>query len=110
MTETQVVATDLPRGHLRALQAVNTVSSLDRSAVAPMLLVIAASLHTSVAQATVAASLYFLSYGLLQPVWGVALARLGTIRTLQLALLGAAVAGGLSALSRPGGGLIRPRA
>ena len=99
MTETQVVATDLPRGHLRALQAVNTVSSLDRSAVAPMLLVIAASLHTSVAQATVAASLYFLSYGLLQPVWGIVLARIGTIRTLQLALLGSAAAGLLSALS-----------
>jgi predicted MFS family arabinose efflux permease len=99
MTQTQVATTDLPRGHLRALQAVNTVSSLDRSAVAPMLLVIAASLHTSVARATVAASLYFLSYGLLQPVWGVVLARLGTIRTLQVALLGAAVAGALSALA-----------
>jgi predicted MFS family arabinose efflux permease len=99
MTGTRTITTDLPRGHLRALQGVNTVSSLDRSAVAPMLLVIAASLHTSVAQATVAASLYFLSYGLLQPVWGVVLARLGTIRTLQVALLGAAAAGALSALA-----------
>ena len=105
MTGTQAVATDLPRAHLRALQAVNTVSSLDRSAVAPMLLVIAAGLHTSVAQATVAASLYFLSYGLLQPVWGVVLARLGTIRTLQVALFGAAAAGALSALA-PGIGLL----
>src|SRR5438045_1271704 len=98
MTETRaVVATDLPRGHLRALQAVNTVSSLDRSAVAPMLLVIAADLNASVAGVTVAASLYYLSYGLLQPVWGVVSARLGTVRTLRVALLGAAVAGGLSA-------------
>jgi predicted MFS family arabinose efflux permease len=105
VTGTQAVATDLSRGHLRALQAVNTVSSLDRSAIAPMLLVIAAGLHTSVAQATVAASLYFLSYGLLQPVWGVVLARLGTIRTLQVALVGAAVAGVLSALA-PGIGLL----
>ncbi|HEV7211987.1 MAG TPA: MFS transporter [Blastococcus sp.] len=104
MTETQaVVATDLPRGHLRALQAVNTVSSLDRSAVAPMLLVIAADLSTSVGAVTIAASLYYLSYGLLQPVWGVVSARLGTVRTLRVALLGAAVAGGLSALS-PGVG------
>jgi predicted MFS family arabinose efflux permease len=99
MTQTQVVTTDLPRGHLRALQAVNTVSALDRSAIAPMLLVIAVDLHASVTQATVAASLYFLSYGLLQPVWGVVLARLGTVRTLQIALLGAAVFGGLSALA-----------
>ena len=99
MTQTEIVATDLPRAHLRALQAVNTVSSLDRAAVAPMLLVIAASLHTSVTQATVAASLYFLSYGLLQPVWGVVLARIGTIRTLQVALIGSAAAGVLSALA-----------
>ena len=99
MTQTEIVATDLPRAHLRALQAVNTVSSLDRAAVAPMLLVIAASLHTSVTQATVAASLYFLSYGLLQPVWGVVLARIGTIRTLQVALIGSAAAGALSALA-----------
>jgi len=99
MTQTQDVATELPRAHLRVLQAVNTVSSLDRAAVAPMLLVMAASLSTSVGTVTIAASLYFLTYGLLQPVWGVVLARLGTIRTLQLALFGAAAAGLLSALS-----------
>ena len=99
MTEAGVVPTDLSRGHLRALQAVNTVSSLDRSAVAPMLLVMAASLHTSVGTVTIAASLYFLTYGLLQPVWGIVLARLGTIRTLQIALIGAAAAGLLSALA-----------
>jgi predicted MFS family arabinose efflux permease len=99
VTGTQVSATDLSRGNLRALQAVNTVSALDRSAVAPMLLVMAASLHTSVGTVTLAASLYFLTYGLLQPVWGVVLARLGTIRTLQVALFGAAASGLLSALS-----------
>lgn len=99
MTATKEVETDLPRGHLRALQAVNMVSALDRTAVAPMLLVMAASLGTSVGTMTVAASLYFLTYGLLQPVWGLVLARLGTIRTLQLALFGAAAAGLLSALS-----------
>jgi predicted MFS family arabinose efflux permease len=90
---------DLPRAHLRALQAVNTVSALDRSTIAPMLLVIAVDLDASVAQVTTAASLYYLSYGLLQPVWGIVSARLGTIRTLRLALVGAAVAGALSALS-----------
>ena len=99
MTDTQVLPTDLPRGHLRALQAVNLVSSLDRSTVAPMLLVIAVDLRASVAEVTVAASLYFLSYGLLQPVWGIVSARLGTVRTLQVALAGAAVAGGLSAFA-----------
>jgi MFS family permease len=102
---TEVVPTELPRGHLRALQAVNTVSSLDRSSVAPMLLVIAADLHTSVARVTVAASLYYLSYGLLQPGWGIVSARLGTVRTLRVALVGSALAGLLSALS-PGVGLL----
>jgi predicted MFS family arabinose efflux permease len=105
VTAADVVPTELPRGHLRALQAVNTVSSLDRSSVAPMLLVIAADLHSSVAAVTVAASLYYLSYGLLQPVWGIVSARVGIIRTLQVSLLGAAVAGVLSALS-PGIGLL----
>jgi predicted MFS family arabinose efflux permease len=100
------VGTDLPRGHLRALQGVNTVSSLDRSAVAPMLLVIAADLHTSVGAVTVAASLYYLSYGLLQPVWGVVSARLGTMRTLRAALTGAAVAGALSAVAPGVGALV----
>jgi predicted MFS family arabinose efflux permease len=100
VTRTQaVVATDLPRGHLRALQAVNLVSSLDRAAVAPMLLVMAVDLDASVAEVTVAASLYFLAYGLLQPVWGLLSARLGTVRTLRVALLGAGIAGGLSALA-----------
>ena len=103
MSELPAVATDLPRAHLRSLQAVNTVSSLDRSAVAPMLLVIAADLHSSVAEVTVAASLYYLSYGLLQPVWGIVSARVGTVRALRVSLFGAAVAGGLSALS-PGVG------
>ncbi|MCU1668457.1 MAG: transporter [Blastococcus sp.] len=106
MTGTETaVPTDLPRGHLRALQAVNTVSMLDRSAVAPMLLVMAADLHRSVAAVTVAASLYYLSYGLLQPVWGIVSARLGTIRTLRVSLFGAAAAGALSALS-PGVGVL----
>jgi predicted MFS family arabinose efflux permease len=105
MTGTEVVATDLPRGHLRALQAVNTVSSLDRSSVAPMLLVIAADLHSSVAAVTVAASLYYLSYGLLQPAWGIVSARIGIVRTLRVSLVGAGVAGVFSALS-PGVGLL----
>jgi predicted MFS family arabinose efflux permease len=97
VASTELVATELPRGHLRALQAVNTVSSLDRSAVAPMLLVMAVDLHASVASVTTAASLYYLSYGVLQPAWGVVSARLGTVRTLQVALVGAALAGGASA-------------
>jgi predicted MFS family arabinose efflux permease len=104
-TDTGTPARELPRAHLRALQAVNTVSSLDRSSVAPMLLVIATDLHSSVGSVTVAASLYYLSYGLLQPAWGIVSARIGTVRTLRLSLVGAAVTGILSALS-PGVGVL----
>jgi predicted MFS family arabinose efflux permease len=99
VAEAEVLAPELPRGHLRALQTVNTVSSLDRSAVAPMLLVMATDLSASVTATTIAASLYYLSYGLLQPLWGVVSSRLGTVRALRLSLVGAAVAGSLSALS-----------
>jgi predicted MFS family arabinose efflux permease len=87
------------RRQLRTLQAVNTVSSLDRSAIAPMLLVIAADLRTSVAEVTLVASVYYLTYGLMQPVWGIVSARYGTVRTLRFALAGAGLLGAASALA-----------
>ena len=43
-----------------------------------MLIVIAGDLHSSVGAVTAAASLYYLSYGLLQPGWGIVSARIGT--------------------------------
>ncbi len=90
---------DLERRHLRGLQAVNLVSALDRSAVGPMLLVMAADFGASVGELTVVASAYYLTYGLAQPVWGIVSARSGIVRTLRVALCGAAVAGALSALA-----------
>jgi MFS family permease len=45
------------------------------------------------------AGLYYLTYGLMQPVWGVVSDRLGRVRTLRVSLLLAAVASGASALS-----------
>jgi predicted MFS family arabinose efflux permease len=89
----------LGRRQLRGLQAVNTVSSLDRSTIAPMLLVIAADLEASVGEVTLVASIYYLTYGLMQPVWGIVSARFGTVRTLRLALLGAGVMGLASAFA-----------
>lgn len=64
-----------------------------------MLLLMAAGLGVSVTEITLVASVYFLAYGLTQPLWGLVSARFGTVRTLRLALMGAAVAGLLSALS-----------
>jgi predicted MFS family arabinose efflux permease len=99
MSAVQAVPQGIERRKLRSLQAVNTVSSLDRSAIAPMLLVIAADLSASVAEVTLVASVYFLAYGLMQPVWGILSARFGTVRTLRIALAGAGVIGVASAFA-----------
>ncbi|WP_104523703.1 MFS transporter [Blastococcus atacamensis] len=99
MSAVQDPQVGIGRSQLRGLQGVNLVSSLDRSTIAPMLLVIAADLRVSVAEVTLVASVYYLTYGLMQPVWGIVSARIGTVRTLRLTLIGAAVVGIASSLS-----------
>src|SRR5918994_1607373 len=85
------------QGGLRLLQLAAFFSSFDRFAVAPMLVTIAASLGASLAETTATASLYYLLYGGMQPVWGMLSDRLGRVRVIRLTLLGAAIAGVLSA-------------
>ena len=85
------------RGGLRLLQLAAFFSSFDRFAVAPMLVTIAAALGASLAETTATASLYYLLYGGMQPVWGMLSDRLGRVRVIRLTLFGAAVAGVLSA-------------
>jgi MFS family permease len=75
-----------------------------------MLLTIAASLGASLTEVAAMASLYYLLYGLMQPVWGMASDRLGRVRVMRLTLFGAAVAGILSALAPNLGVLIATRA
>lgn len=99
MSQDPAPAGDLEPRHLRGLQAVNLVSALDRSSIGPMLLVMAAAFDASVAELTVVASAYYLTYGLMQPVWGLISARYGVVWTLRVALFGAAAAGILSALA-----------
>ncbi|MFG1927404.1 MFS transporter [Cryptosporangium sp. NPDC048952] len=82
----------------RLLQATALVSTLDRFAMPPMLIAIARDLGVSLAQIVQAASVYFLAYGLMQPVWGMVSDRVGLIRTMRVALLIAAVATAVSAL------------
>jgi predicted MFS family arabinose efflux permease len=82
---------------LRLLQLAAFFSSFDRFVVAPMLVTIAAALGASLAETTATASLYYLLYGGMQPVWGMLSDRLGRVRVIRLTLLGAAVAGLLSA-------------
>jgi MFS family permease len=66
---------------------------------APLLFVIAADLGVSLGAVAAAASGYYLAYGLLQPVWGMMSDRIGRVVTMRSGLIGAAVAGLVSAAS-----------
>ncbi len=86
-------------GPLRLLRSAAFVSTFDRFTIAPMLVTIAAALGVSLEEVTVAASLYFLLYGMMQPVWGILSDRLGRVLVMRLALLTVVVPGFLSALA-----------
>lgn len=75
------------------------VSSLDRFAVGPLIVLVAADMGATLAQTLAIASAYFLAYGFSQPLWGVLSDLLGRIRLMRAALLAAAVAGAVSAFA-----------
>jgi predicted MFS family arabinose efflux permease len=75
-------------------------STLDRFGAPVLVLTIASTYGVGVADAVVAVSLYGLLYGLGQPAWGMLADRLGRVRTMRLALLGAGLAG-LASASAP---------
>ncbi|WP_336705531.1 MFS transporter [Micrococcus terreus] len=85
-------------------------SSFDRFAVSPLLVFVALDLGVSLAQAVAVAGVYYLAYGFSQPLWGTLADRFGRVRLLRWALLGAAVAGLLSAVAPTLGLLIAARA
>jgi predicted MFS family arabinose efflux permease len=87
------------KGPLRLLRAAAFLSNFDRFTVAPMLVTIAADLRVSLTEVATVASLYYLLYGLMQPVWGMLSDRLGRVRVMQLTLLAVVVPGLLSALA-----------
>jgi MFS family permease len=82
---------------LRLLQATTFVSTVDRFAMPPMLLVTARSLGVPLSSVVQTASIYFLAYGLMQPVWGIVSDRIGRVRTLRITMLFAAFATAASA-------------
>jgi predicted MFS family arabinose efflux permease len=92
-------APEKSRGGLLLLQFAAFFSSFDRFVVAPMLVTIGAALGASLASVTAIASLYYLLYGGMQPVWGMLSDRLGRVRVMRLTLFGATVAGVLSAFA-----------
>ena len=71
-------------GGLRLLQLAAFFSSFDRFVIAPMLVTMAAALGASLASVTATASLYYLLYGGVQPVWGMLSDRLGRVRVMRL--------------------------
>jgi YNFM family putative membrane transporter len=94
---------------LRLLQVGSFLSSFDRLAIAPMLVVIAVALGRSVQAVSQAAAVYFLCYGVAQICWAIASDRLGRVRTLRLALLLAAAGGFASAAAPDVGWLVAAR-
>ena len=87
------------RRRLRLLQASTFTSNVDRFAIAPLLVPIGLDLQASLAAVATVASVYYLAYGLAQPVWGMVSDRIGRVRVMRIALLGAAVAGACSVVA-----------
>lgn len=85
---------------LRLLQLAALTSTCDRFAIAPLLVVISLDLGVSLAVVAAVAGAYFLAYGLMQPVWGVVSDRIGRVRVMRVALLGATL-GGIGSVLAP---------
>lgn len=72
-------------------------SSVDRFGISPLLVILAVDFGVSLSVAVVVASIYFFTYGLSQPVWGMLSDRFGRLVIMRIALLGALVCGVVSA-------------
>ena len=64
-----------------------TITSLDRSSIAPLLLGMSREFGTGIATIAAGSSFYFLAYGLSQPIWGRWSDRLGRIKVIQVSLV-----------------------
>ncbi len=75
------------------------LTMFDRFAISPLLLPIAVDLHAPVGAVATAASLYYLFYGFMQPVYGLLSDRFGRVRVMRGALVGVAVTDLISTLA-----------
>ncbi|NLZ97299.1 MAG: MFS transporter, partial [Micrococcus sp.] len=64
-------------------------SSVDRFGVSPLLVILAVDFGVSLSLAVVVASIYFMTYGLSQPLWGMLSDRFGRLPLMRFALAGA---------------------
>lgn len=98
-TTASAPAATLPASSLRLLRTAGFVSNFDRFCIAPMLVLIGPRLGAPLPTVALAASGYYLAYGLMQPVWGVAGDRWGRVWVMRVSLAGAALAAFASALA-----------
>jgi predicted MFS family arabinose efflux permease len=89
--------TEPDRSSLRLLQLTSFVSTLDRFAMPSVLLAISRDLSVPLPSVVAAASVYYVAYGAMQPVWGIVSDRLGRVRTLRITLLLAGITTAVSA-------------
>ena len=72
---------------IQLLQRAAFVATFDRFAMSPMLVAIAHDLGVPLGSVVKAAGVYFLAYGLSQPLWGTVSDRFGRVPTMRVTLL-----------------------
>lgn len=91
--------TEAARSDPRRLRLASFLSTFDRFAMPPMLVAIARDLGVPLTQVVSAAGVYFLTYGLMQPVWGILSTRIGLATTMTWCIAAGSVATLASALA-----------
>src|SRR5450756_1129620 len=84
---------------VRLLSAGPFVTMIDRFAVAPVLIPIAINFRAPVGAVALAATAYYIAYGLAQPFWGFASDRAGRIKVIRISLGATSAACALTALA-----------
>src|SRR5580704_13268572 len=87
------------RFSVRLLSAGPFVTMVDRFAVAPVLIPIAVDFRAPVGAVAIAATAYYMAYGLAQTFWGFASDRAGRIRVIRISLAATAAACTLTAVA-----------
>jgi predicted MFS family arabinose efflux permease len=90
---------DQYRQALNVLRLGNFASVYDRYSMPAMLLAIGRTFDASAAQVSIAVSVYFLSYALMQPAWGILAGRLGPVRVMRFCATTGVIATLLAVLS-----------
>lgn len=86
------------------------ISYGDRFAIPPILVSIGRDLDESLAAVASVASLYFLLYGVIQPVYGVLSDRVGRVRVMRVALVGMGIGNLVAAVAPTLGTLVAAKA